>query len=496
MPDLSRIVQAGHARLRSLVEAVPGGPARFQIVFVLASVLALDAADKATVSAVAGSLKQAFDIGNTEIGLLIAIPSFIGGLFTLPVGSLVDRTRRNRILLVAIAVWSIAEGVSGFSSSFLFMLATRMGVGAATAAAFPSIASLTGDYFPPLDRARMFGLILGGELVGTGIGFFIGGVISDWINWHWPFYVMAVLGLVVIWEIWRWLPEPARGGGSWIDEGQTEIRVGTEAATARQQPANEPAGAPVQRTQQRILQEGVQPREDLLLHADPAQRSLWWAIGYVIRIPTYLMLVVASSLAYFFFGGVRGFGMIYLTQHYGISRSSVSGLALIIGLGALAGVTLGGVLAERLLRRGWLTTRVVVPGIAVALCVPLFGGGIWTTRTIIGIPLLTAAAAALAAANPSYDAARLDIMHTRLWGRAESGRMVVRAFAEGGAPLLFGAVSQWFGGGNAGLEWTFLLMLLPLLIAASLAIPARRTYPTDVATAGQSIKNTAQDQSD
>ncbi len=492
MPELSRIVHTGYARLRSTAEAIPGGPARFQIVFVLACVLALDAADKATVSAVAGSLKQAFDIGNTEIGLLIAIPSFVGGLFTLPVGSMVDRLHRNRILLIAIAIWSIAEGISGFSHSFVFMLATRMGVGAATAAAFPSIASLSGDYFPPFDRARMFGLILGGELVGTGVGFFIGGVISDWVNWHWPFYVMAVLGLVVIWEIWRWLPEPVRGGASWIDEGQTEIRVGSEAVTDNAA-TNHSGDARIEEAQKRILEEGVQPREDLLLHQDPAKHSLWWAIGYVIRIPTYLLLVIASSLAYFFFGGIRGFGMIYLTDHYGISRSSVSGLAFVIGIGALAGVTLGGMLSERLLRRGWFTTRVVVPGIAVAICVPLFGGGIWTTSTFIGIPLLTAAAAALAAANPSYDAARLDIMHTRLWGRAESGRMVVRAFAEGGAPLLFGAVSQWFGGGTSGLEWTFLLMLLPLLVAASLAIFARRTYPTDVATAGQSIKNTAQD---
>jgi len=33
-------------------------------------------------------------------------------------------------------------------------------------------------------------------------------------------------------------------------------------------------------------------------------------------------------------------------------------------------------------------------------------------------------------------------------------------------------------------------MLIPLLIASSLAIPARRTYPRDVATAGASARNT------
>ncbi|MGH7155254.1 MAG: hypothetical protein ACREF3_15120 [Acetobacteraceae bacterium] len=53
-------------------EDLAGGPARFQIIFVLSSVLELDAADKATISAVAAGLEKAFHIGNTEIGLLVA----------------------------------------------------------------------------------------------------------------------------------------------------------------------------------------------------------------------------------------------------------------------------------------------------------------------------------------------------------------------------------------------------------------------------------------
>jgi hypothetical protein len=38
-----------------------------------------------------------------------------------------------------------------------------------------------------------------------------------------------------------------------------------------------------------------------------------------------------------------------------------------------------------------------------------------------------------------------------------------------------------------GLEWTFLVMLAPLIAASSLAFPARRTYPRDVATAEASM---------
>ncbi len=39
----------------------------------MAAVLGLDSADKGALSAVSGQLKKAFDIGNVEIGLLLAV---------------------------------------------------------------------------------------------------------------------------------------------------------------------------------------------------------------------------------------------------------------------------------------------------------------------------------------------------------------------------------------------------------------------------------------
>ncbi|MGH8296478.1 MAG: MFS transporter, partial [Steroidobacteraceae bacterium] len=86
------------------------------------------------------------------------------------------------------------------------------------------------------------------------------------------------------------------------------------------------------------------------------------------------------------------------------------------------------------------------------------------------------------------DAARLDIVTSRMWGRGEAGRMALRSFFEGGAPLLFGALSEWLGGGQGGLMWTFLIMLIPMLIASFLGVSARKTYLRDVATAAASSR--------
>lgn len=477
--------------VKERIESAVGGPARLQIIFVLSSVLGLDAADKATVSATARSLEHALHFGATELGLLVSLVSFVAAIGTVPFGVLVDRTVRRRILMWVILLWSAVEAVTGASTSYIFMLVTRLGLGFITAAAYPTVASLTGDYFPAIDRARIYGLILGGELVGTGVGFFISGEISARFGWRIPFWVMAALGAAVFWAVWKLLPEPARGGQSWIGEGQEDIVTAEDAKEghAPPKPAAEsgmPAGSA--KAQKIIREKHTQPREEMILNEDPKQRSLWWAISYVLRTPTYVLLIVASSLTYYFFSGVRTFGMIFLTDHFAISRSGASPLALVIGVGALAGIVCGGYISRFFLDRGWVSARIIVAGAALFLTVLTFAPGIGFRQMAFSMPLLTAGGFFLGIANPTISAARLDLMVPRLWGRAESAGNVLRSVLEGGAPLVFGAVSVWLGGGLTGLTWTFLIMLIPVLVAAALAIPASRSYPRDVATAAESFK--------
>jgi hypothetical protein len=73
--------------------------------------------------------------------------------------------------------------------------------------------------------------------------------------------------------------------------------------------------------------------------------------------------------------------------------------------------------------------------------------------------------------------------------------MALRSTFEGGAPLLFGALSVWLGGGADGLMRTFLLMLIPMLAAGCLILPGRRAYPRDVATAAASAEAAAEKES-
>ena len=484
MRSASGILEAAKRRAADAV----GGPARLQVILVLGAVLGLDTADKGTVSAVSDQLKQVFDIGNTEIGLLLAVVSFIGAIATLPMGVLADRVSRRRVLLTAVPIWGAAMIVSGTATSYLYLLLARVALGAVTAAAWPAIASMTGDFFPARERASIFGLILSGELIGAGIGFFISGEVSSFAGWRWAFYAMAVLSAGVAWAIWRYLPEPNRGAQSWLRPGEQDA----EAAARPDGKARADAGGGGKRDLSEVHEEvreaHIRPRDELVLHEDPTRRGLLWVMWYLLRLPSYRLLIAASTLAYFFFSGIRAFAMIYFTEHYGLARGIVSVLVFVLGAGAIAGLIVGGRISERLLDRGRFNARIIVPVFGLFLSVPLLGGGIWTTSVWLGLLLMTLGSGALASAVAPIDAARLDIVHPRLWGRGESGRMALRSIFEGGAPLLFGAVSVWLGGGDSGLMWTFLVMLIPMGCAGFFILPGRRAYPRDVATAAASVK--------
>ena len=339
--------------------------------------LGLSGADTGTVSATAGNLERAFGIGNTQIGALLSVVGLVGALFTIPAGILADRTRRTRLLGGSIVVRAAAVVVSGAATSYLWLLLARVGLGAATAAAGPTLASLTGDYFPAADRGRMYGLILGGDLVGSGFGYLVSGDLSSLTTWRVAFWWLAIPSLALAWVVWRL---PSRHGRlSRIAAGQEEIRderdvePGEREGAARG--AGEQAGAGKPELAERAVRQAeVEPRHELVLSEDPTDCPWWWAVRYVLRVRTNVVIIVASALGYFFFAGLRSFAVIFATGHYGISKPMATSLILVIGGGALAGVSTGGRVADRLLRRGHVRARVLVPAVCL-LALPLVCAG-------------------------------------------------------------------------------------------------------------------------
>ncbi len=506
-----RIRQWLHHGVEQPLEELAGGPARLKVVVVLACVLALDAADKATVGAVAAQLKQALDIDNVQIGWLVTASTGVSAVVTLPFGMLVDRFRRTRVLIGAVTLWALAMGVSAASVSYLMLLLSRLLLGTVVAAAAPAVTSLTGDYFHPGERGRVFGYILAGELVGVAFGFLISGNLAAWLSWRASFWVLAGLSLVLVWVIWRHLPEPRRGGQSRIPLGSDRVpQPADRPAHGNGDPMPAPPRAPdtAERTtgqdaglDRKVRKAGIKPPPARVLDRPSGTLSVWQAIRYILGMRTYRWLIVASSLGYFYFTGLRTFAIVYMRDAFDLGQAIASTLSVVIGLGAIAGVLLAGRGGDAWIRHGRLQGRVLAGGIAYLVATAAFVPGFAVTSLYVAAPFLFIAAAGIGGANPAVNAAELDVVPSGLWGRAEGVRAAFRFTLEAIAPPLFGYLAALFSGSGrgfagatdmgdsstAGLRWTFLSMLVTLAAAgAALLWRARTTYPADVAAAAAS----------
>jgi MFS family permease len=474
LTDAAALASAAVGSLSGRLTTSLGGAERTRAIVVLAAILGLSGADAATVGASASELRAGLHITNTDIGLLVAVSSLVGAVATLPFGVLADRVTRTRVLGGTIVMWGVAMLWSATASSFTGLLWTRLLLGAVTASAGPMVASLVGDWFGSWERGRIYGVILAGEYVGAGVGFAVTGNVSV-LSWRAAFVILALPAFALAAAVWR-LREPERGG------------KGVLAHESKPQPVRDPDEPTVTDAQRLAQARGLEPDPELVVGPREARRmSLVRATEYVLRVRTNIFLIAASACGYYFLAGLQTFGLEFAKEQYGINQALASSLLLVVGGGALAGVLTGGAVGDWLLRRGVLSSRVLTPAFAAALTCVLFIPAIFTRGAVTAVPYLTAAAFFLAAQNPPLDAARLDIMPPLLWGRAEAIRTLLRSLAMALAPLLFGAVSDYvFGGGRAGLQWTFVVMILPLAASAWLLFKGRRTYPADVATAAAS----------
>jgi MFS family permease len=223
------------------------------------------------------------------------------------------------------------------------------------------------------------------------------------------------------------------------------------------------------------------------------------------------MMIISSSLGYFYFAGLQTFALLFVKGHYHVGQATAELVLAMLVLGALVGTLVSGWLADELVQRGHLNSRVLIPGVCYLAAGVLLIPGLVMDKLSPALWFDVAGAALISAANPPLDAARLDIMPAGLWGRAEGVRTFLRSLAQALAPLIFGELTALVAGiaasnikqqpvgikdvtatpGEAsGLEFAFLILLVALFAGGIAMLRARDTYARDVATAGASNQGT------
>ena len=123
-------------------------------------------------------VKHELSLSDSQLAIVQG-PAFVAlFLFTsIPAGRLADIGNRRLIIVIALALWSIATAATAFAQSFVWLLVTRMAVGLGEAMLLPSAMSLIAAYFSEdkLSRATAF-YTVGGPL-GKAFAFIGGGAV-------------------------------------------------------------------------------------------------------------------------------------------------------------------------------------------------------------------------------------------------------------------------------------------------------------------------------
>ncbi len=181
------------------------------LVFLLALNFGIVFFDRQALNALMPFVQPDLMLSQTQIGLLASGLSFTWAIAAFFVGRLSDSLGKRKILLVISTIaFSLCSFLSGIATSFLFLFAARLLMGAAEGGVMPISHAMVASEVDPKRRGLAQGVAqnLGSNLLGS----FLAPVVLVWFatmfSWREAFYLAALPGLISAAMIWFMLREP------------------------------------------------------------------------------------------------------------------------------------------------------------------------------------------------------------------------------------------------------------------------------------------------
>ncbi len=128
-------------------------------------------------------------------------------------GRLSDVYGRKPFLLGGLVIFAGATALAGFATSMEMLIGFRALQGIGGGILMANTFSISGDLFPPVERAKYMGIFAAVFGIGGLVGPLLGGLIVDALNWRWVFWSilpLIALAFASIAIIMPWLRPPPR----------------------------------------------------------------------------------------------------------------------------------------------------------------------------------------------------------------------------------------------------------------------------------------------
>ena len=156
----------------------------------------LNQADRQVFNTVLPSIRDAFSLTDTSVGLIATLFNLAFAVFVPIGGWMGDRFSRKWVVTISILIFSVATMFTGMAGTFVMLIVLRsIATGGGEALYGPSNYSILAQYHTDT-RARAMSIHQTAYYIGVILAGWLAGLIADKIGWQYSFLIFGGFGLI------------------------------------------------------------------------------------------------------------------------------------------------------------------------------------------------------------------------------------------------------------------------------------------------------------
>lgn len=182
---------------------------------VIASVQLMVVLDITIVNIALPHIQRGLDFSTESLSWVVSAYTLTFGGLLLLGGRSGDILGRRRMFIIGVLLFAFASLLGGVAQTSGELLAARALQGVGGAIASPTaLALITTTFTEGPERNRAFGVFAAVSAGGGAIGLLLGGILVEWLDWRWIFFVNVPIGALIVLVTPRWIRESERHPGN------------------------------------------------------------------------------------------------------------------------------------------------------------------------------------------------------------------------------------------------------------------------------------------